>query len=145
MNYILDTNILIEYLRGYQETADFLSLNRCFEHPNTAIISIVTQAELYAFAIKNNWGEKRINALESILNQLVIVPIDTKSLVKKYAEIDAFSQGLLPKIPLGRSAVNMGKNDLWIAATTSILNGTLLTTDNDFKHLNEIYLILLKK
>lgn len=34
----------------------------------------------------------------------------------------------------------MGKNDLWIAATASILGAKLLTTDNDFEHLNGKYL-----
>ena len=34
----------------------------------------------------------------------------------------------------------MGKNDLLIAATSSILKATLLTTDNGFEHLNGVYL-----
>lgn len=29
----------------------------------------------------------------------------------------------------------MGKNDLWIAATTLCIEGVLLTTDADFDHL----------
>jgi tRNA(fMet)-specific endonuclease VapC len=33
------------------------------------------------------------------------------------------------------SARNMGKNDLWIAATTAALGATLITTDQDFDHL----------
>jgi hypothetical protein len=33
----------------------------------------------------------------------------------------------------------MGKNDLWIAATAHALNAILLTTDNDFDHLNNIF------
>jgi len=36
---------------------------------------------------------------------------------------------------LNDSARNMGKNDLWIAATASILNAKLITTDKDFSHL----------
>jgi predicted nucleic acid-binding protein len=34
----------------------------------------------------------------------------------------------------------MGKNDIWIAATASVLNATLITTDNDFDHLNGVFL-----
>ncbi len=34
----------------------------------------------------------------------------------------------------------MGKNDLWIAATASIYNVQLITTDKDFDHLKENYL-----
>ena len=36
----------------------------------------------------------------------------------------------------------MGKNDIWIAATTSVLNATLLTTDNDFNHLQNEFIEL---
>jgi predicted nucleic acid-binding protein len=43
-----------------------------------------------------------------------------------YAEID------LSSIALG---VKMGKNDLWIASTTRVVDGILLTTDADFDHL----------
>lgn len=34
------------------------------------------------------------------------------------------------------SSRNMGKNDLWVAATTLVTNATLITTDGDFDHLN---------
>ena len=62
--------------------------------------------------------------------------------IERYAEIDAFSQGKLKDRPLSISARNMGKNDLWIAATASILNATLLTTDLDFNHLHNVFLNL---
>jgi tRNA(fMet)-specific endonuclease VapC len=32
----------------------------------------------------------------------------------------------------------MGKNDLWIAATASVLKAILLTTDHDFDHLDKV-------
>lgn len=38
------------------------------------------------------------------------------------------------------TARNMGKNDLWIAATASVTHATLLTTDQDFRHLHKKYL-----
>ena len=34
----------------------------------------------------------------------------------------------------------MGKNDIWIAATASVLKSTLITTDKDFDHLNNRFL-----
>jgi tRNA(fMet)-specific endonuclease VapC len=36
----------------------------------------------------------------------------------------------------------MGKNDLWIAATASLLNLTFVTTDKDFNHLHNHFLNL---
>jgi predicted nucleic acid-binding protein len=37
------------------------------------------------------------------------------------------------------SARNMGKNDLWISVTTTLLMGTLLTTDKDFHNLHDSF------
>lgn len=57
-----------------------------------------------------------------------------------YAEIDAFSQGKLDKLGLKKfSSKNMGKNDLWIAATTVLTKSKLLTSDKDFQHLDGEY------
>jgi len=33
----------------------------------------------------------------------------------------------------------MGKNDLWIAATTFVVDGILVTADKDFDHLANVY------
>ena len=68
--------------------------------------------------------------------------LDTNILLHYLREIDAFSQGKLKDRPISISARNMGKNDLWIAATASILNATLLTTDLDFNHLHNVFLNL---
>jgi len=57
-----------------------------------------------------------------------------------YIEVDTYSQGKHPKLslPFGVSARNMGKNDIWIAATALALNAELITTDKDFNHLNAV-------
>ena len=68
--------------------------------------------------------------------------IKLPEIIKCYAEIDAFSQNKLPENPLGISARNMGKNDLWIAATASVLGAKLLTADADFEHLQGVFLDL---
>jgi tRNA(fMet)-specific endonuclease VapC len=57
-----------------------------------------------------------------------------------YAEIDVYSQSHHPILRLPTSARKMGKNDLWIAATAAILNATLLSTDADFEHLDNLFL-----
>lgn len=60
------------------------------------------------------------------------------------AEIDAFSQGKLKGKPLGMSARNMTKNDLWIAATSAATEATLITTDCDFDHLEGHFIQLIR-
>lgn len=63
-----------------------------------------------------------------------------------YADIDTYSQGkhlqYLP--PQGFSARNMGKNDLWIAATAFLLDIPLLTKDSDFDHLHPNFIQVVK-
>jgi tRNA(fMet)-specific endonuclease VapC len=63
-----------------------------------------------------------------------------------YADIDTFSQGKHPiyNEKNAFSARNMGKNDLWIAATSFLLDIPLLTTDQDFEHLNPHFISVIK-
>lgn len=41
---------------------------------------------------------------------------------------------------MNASAIKMGKNDLWIAATAVVENAELITTDKDFIHLDGEFL-----
>ena len=139
MNFVLDTNILIHALR---KSSIYTDLNRdlsFFDIDNTAFISSVTIGELYSFAFQNKWGSVRISNMEALLKKLIPVPVEKENLILAYANIDAFSNGKHPNIPLGTSARNMGKNDLWIAATTLISKSTLITMDNDFNHLHNVF------
>ena len=65
-------------------------------------------------------------------------------LIEAYYTIDAFSQGNLKERPLNSSAKNMGKNDLWIAATAHVAKAELITMDGDFDHLNGEFLTVHK-
>jgi tRNA(fMet)-specific endonuclease VapC len=142
MRYILDTNIIVLYLRE-GVLADFIDDTfNPLDEANEAILSIVSKGELISLAKKNNWGNKRLGKLESICEELLIADINSEDIIERYAEIDAFSQGRLKGRPSTFSARNMGKNDLWIAATASIIAATLLTTDRDFEHLDGIFLNL---
>jgi tRNA(fMet)-specific endonuclease VapC len=140
--YLLDTGILIGYVRGagYAEYTE-----RKFgpsQPPNLPLISLVSKGEIYSLAIQFGWGNQRKLELDALLRRIPSVDINTDRIIHRYAEIDAYSQGKDRTKPLtsGMSARNMGKNDIWIAATTSVLNATLLTTDGDFAHLNGVFL-----
>ncbi len=145
MIFLLDTNILIAYFREPNLTQVFVDNNfQPLDFPNEAIISIVSVGEVKAIAIKNDWGKRKIERIEKVLNQVIIADINTEETVNRYAEIDAFSQGRLDSKKSNFSARNMGKNDIWIAATASVLDATLLTTDNDFDHLDKEFLTVAK-
>ena len=140
MNYLLDTNILLIYLRSKEKAEEIESQYQLFSAENTPIISIVSIGEILSIAKRNNWGQKKLDLLENIVNSLLTIDISNEQILEKYAQIDAYSQGKLPETPLNTSARNMGKNDLWIAATASVANATLITTDKDFSHLHQVFL-----
>ncbi|MBP9885580.1 MAG: type II toxin-antitoxin system VapC family toxin [Leptospiraceae bacterium] len=141
MRYIFDTNIILHVMRN-SETWKKVDAQFNFSNPENKIyISIVSEAEIYSLARQLNWGNPKIEQLEKILSNWTTLYIN-KSLVKHYVEIDTYSQGKHPtiKLPKNISARNMGKNDIWIAATTILAEAELLTTDKDFDHLDKQFL-----
>jgi tRNA(fMet)-specific endonuclease VapC len=138
MKYILDTNIFISLIRNEDFSDNF---DRKYRKRNDIwFTSTVVEGELNSFAMQRNWGQKRLLEIKKLLNKVIISPIKTKRIIQLYAEIDAYSQGKHPTLPLPKSARNMGKNDIWIAATAAALELTLITTDKDFDHLDGIFL-----
>ncbi len=136
--FILDTNICLAYVRGhpsYQVVEGALNLQA---EGTITLISVVTKGELLSLGIQNGWPTTKMKKLQSLLKKIYTIDINEKdqSLMQAYAEIDAYSQGNLHGKPLGLSARNMGKNDLWIAASAYISKAELVTTDGDFDHLN---------
>jgi predicted nucleic acid-binding protein len=142
MNYLLDTNILLLYIRDSFTRSYIDDQYDPFGEGNNPIISVVTVGEIKSIAKRNNWGKKKLSLLNDILGSLIITDINSNDVLEMYAEIDAFSQNKIKEKPLGNSARNMGKNDLWIAATSSVTNSKLLTTDRDFDHLVGVYVDL---
>lgn len=140
MTFLLDSNILLHYVRQNPTTALIETQFQPFQGSDPPLTSVVCIGEIRSIAIQNGWGTKKLLAMESFFAQLLKADINTDRIIHRYAEIDAFSQNKLPNRPLGLTARNMGKNDLWIAATASVLNIKLLTTDTDFDHLNGVFL-----
>lgn len=143
--YILDTGILLGFIRGAAYAAYAERKYSVNQPPNVSLISVVSKGEIYSLAIQRGWGARRMESLESLLRQIPSVDINRDQIMQRYAEIDAYSQGKHPSRPLpaGFTSRNMGKNDLWIAATASVLNAVLLTTDRDFDHLKGQFLDLI--
>ncbi|MBX7225061.1 MAG: hypothetical protein K1X55_03465 [Chitinophagales bacterium] len=115
-----------------------------FGNENEAIVPVVCIGEIKSMAIRSNWGVQKLMKLDEVLGLLLIADINSKDVLERYAEIDAYSQGKYEFNKSKFSSRNMGKNDLWIAAITSVLHATLITCDNDFNHLSEEYLNIIK-
>lgn len=142
MIFVFDTNILLHYIR---ESPIMEKVEQQFDPlggSNESWLSAVSLGEIRSIAIQNKWGEKRIAKLDAFLATFLISGINIGDIIRRYAEIDSYSQGLHPTIISSHTARNMGKNDLWIAATASVLGAALLTTDHDFTHLDKVFLNL---
>jgi tRNA(fMet)-specific endonuclease VapC len=140
-SYLFDTNILVHYCR---QMAQWDYINEQFNLADTqdAFVSVISWGELYSLAVRNHWKRDRIRIVDQLEQHFIISNIYFEKIIRAYGTIDAYSQGKLPEKPLpkGVTARNMGKNDLWIAATAHALDVTLLTTDNDFDHLQDTFI-----
>ncbi|MCX5769277.1 MAG: type II toxin-antitoxin system VapC family toxin [Candidatus Hydrogenedentes bacterium] len=138
--YFLDTGILLGVLRASPYAEYVLQRYAPVQAPNVSITSIVNEAELLSLAMCKGYGEGKQSKLADLLRRIPRVPIQHKSILRKWVEIDAFNQNGHPSLRLTGSHRKMGDNDIWIAATASVLRATLLTTDTDFNHLNGQFL-----
>jgi tRNA(fMet)-specific endonuclease VapC len=130
---IFDTNLILQHIRKHQLL------------PAKVFIPMVVAGELEALALKSDWGYQKVTFLQMLLDYYPLIEV-SRSLTNVYAQVDAYSQGKLKSnpLPLGLSARNMGKNDLWIAATALYFEFELHTTDKDFDHLPLFGLKLIK-
>lgn len=138
MNLLLDTNILLFAVRDNSERF----IEKVTEVKDEDLfISIVTLAEIRSIAVQSNWGNTKLLKLETLLERIRLVEI-TNILTDIYVEIDTFSQRKNPNFEdySFETPRNMGKNDIWIASTATLLELTLVTTDKDFDHLNGVFL-----
>lgn len=121
---IFDTNLILRYIREGRML------------PSRVVIPIVVIGELETLALRNDWGYQKVKVLQHLLDSFPIADLN-RDITRIYAELDVYSQGKSRELslPPGTTARNMGKNDLWIAATALYLDMELHTLDKDFDHL----------
>jgi tRNA(fMet)-specific endonuclease VapC len=140
MNLLFDTNILIYLIKhsNFQSLTDIINPDK-----RKVLISVVSIGELKSMAIQNNWGSRKLQAADIVLDKVSVIEAN-ESLANTYAEIDAYSQRRNPRYvdyPF-LTPRNMGKNDLWIASTASLMGLKLVTSDADFNHLHKTFIEL---
>ena len=141
MSYLIDTNIIVHFVRvstTYEQLEKNIPL---FSSDLDVYFSEVSVGEILSIANRNRWGSKKMERVETLLDSLTLIPISYPDIYRAYADIDSYSQSNHPtlSLPQGMTARNMGKNDLWIAATAYVLRATLVTTDKDFDHLQHFF------
>ena len=135
MRVLYDTNVILYILRqsdSIDKLQVYLNARYLDEY-----ISIVTVAEIRSLAIQFNWGEKNLKKMEEFLADIPILDINLPEIITRYVDIDCYSKRKHPNLVGNFSAITMGKNDLWIAATASFYEYSLITMDKDFQHLHE--------
>ena len=138
MNLLFDTNILLNLGKDSRAKQTIKIIN-----PDNKKIfaSVATMGELKSLVLQNNWGTSRLKSLDDLLEDIIVVDIN-ENMVSTYVKIDAYSQRRNPRTadyPFSTPR-NMGKNDLWIAATAALLGLKLVTTDADFNHLHQVFI-----
>lgn len=142
-NFVLDTNVLIAFLKADTDLFSYISLDNNLGAEDALImISAVSKGEIQSLAMQNGWGERKVENLNKLLNGIVIIDVGGRDdiLLNAYAEIDAYRRQRHPTKTLSGSAKPMGKNDMWIAATAYATKASLLTTDGKFMHLDKEFI-----
>lgn len=144
---VLDTNVLIHLVRGNQVATAVKQFIDTKESPQL-FISVVSIAEAESLVVQWGWGERKVTLLQKLMGSFVCnIAQEQSELINAYVDIDAFSQGKKPAPngnSLNNSPRNMGKNDLWIAATAFAVEATVVTTDGDFDHLHNTFFTVQK-
>lgn len=138
MDLLLDTNIIIIYSRDNKVSKTIEEKHQLFNSENRLFISVVTLGEINSLIKKFKLGKRRVTEINKILTRINRLGIDYEEIIDTYGDIDDYSQN-----NKNFTSRNMGKNDLWIAATAKAFNTKLVTADKDFNHLkNEIIDVL---
>ena len=89
---LLDTSVVVHLLRG-KETGE--RIDRAYNlrgRPDRPLISVVTVGEALGFAKQRRWGAERVEALRQLLTELVIVDINDRDILERYADLQAESR-----------------------------------------------------
>lgn len=132
----MDTNVLIIYSRSADIARRIERDHQLFDGSNDLAISVVTIGEINSLIAQYDYGERREKSIQNMLDKVLEIDINIRKILDLYGQIDAYSQGKLKDKKGNFTSRNMGKNDLWIAATASAFDMVLVTTDQDFDHLD---------
>lgn len=141
--FLLDTNMLLGFIREAPWALRARTEYDLADQQTIIFTSIVCHGEILALAEKRGWGSRRRDRLEEVLAAIPTIDIGSPGILAAYALIDAWTHGKDVASPRNhpppKPAVPMSKNDLWIAATAHVGQAVLLSTDNDFAHLDKIW------
>lgn len=89
--YLLDTNVVLFLVRGDSRGKSIdqqFGLRTAKQRP---LISVVTVGEARVLAARNGWGEQKLAALNTALDELVVIDINHTTVIDAYVELDLAS------------------------------------------------------
>jgi tRNA(fMet)-specific endonuclease VapC len=129
-SYLLDTNILVAYIRAGALGAYIEAKFALKASPYKPLISIVSVGEILALVRKFGWDNKKVATMRSLLRELIWIDINDDQVLEVYAELAEVT----------RTGETINQNDIWIAATAKVTGATLLTTDKHFAQFESTHL-----
>ena len=126
---VVDTDVVSYIFKWHPEFAPrYIRMIRGFE----LIISFMTMAEMRQGALEANWGQRRLDMLETYLSDFAVLHSDGV-LCSTWAAIRNEST---------RKGRPMSSADAWIAATALFLSAPLVTNNpKDYRHLGGLRII----
>ncbi len=124
--YLLDTNILIYIIKNKPPSVatKFSQLN-----PGDVVTSSIVISELMYGAVKSQYSERSIQAIEKVKSVLTVLPYDNDA-SNHYADIRA---------NLEKKGTPIGAMDLLIAAHARSLSYSLITNNTkEFQRVSEL-------
>ena len=123
---LLDTTVLLNYFRwnncAQQIEADYALRASGF----APTISVVTVGEMLSFAQNPAWDDKKRAKLDSFLEQCIVIDVSQRDVLEAYAQLHDVNT---------KTGLNIGQNDLWIAACAHAAGLAVLTSDKDFERI----------
>jgi len=130
LKLVLDTNIWTNYAEGVPETVNFMAT-----HGDHIFIPSVVLGELHFGFMKGSRQELNERKLQEFIVRLEVEIIDVDvDVARKYATI---------YLSLRRKGFKIPINDVWIAACSMEVGGTLLTRDKHFRVVDQIESVIL--
>ncbi|MDD1418527.1 type II toxin-antitoxin system VapC family toxin [Dolichospermum sp. ST_sed1] len=134
--YLLDTNHCSRIIFGETNLIQQLELHR----EVGVATSVIVRGELLYMAAKSQQTAANIQQVKAFLNTIDLYPINL-SISDIYGDLKGKLVNVFgPK----EKAERFGDNDLWIAATAIHYNLTVVSTDNDFRRIQQVYSFVLE-
>ncbi len=125
---LIDTDIASFIFKGSDYADSYLPLLSDQE----LALSFMTVAELFQWAIRRQWGDRRLSRLEQYLSNYLVIPVD-QPLCREWAQVRSDRQSA------GRP---ISSQDAWIAATALRYDLPLVTHNvKDFLGISNLRLI----